>query len=67
MKRGADTKTGHRWYTPKIKGRGMASGSWLTYCWRCGLVALKNEATQKAIKAGCYREDDVVLDVTGPG
>ena len=58
VKRGVSEKTPHRWYTPRGK-------PWLTYCWRCGLMALKNAATAKAIRAGCFREEDVVLDVTG--
>lgn len=63
MKKGVDAKTPHRWHTPNLKG--TAGGKWLTYCWRCGLMALKNEATYKAVKAGCFRDEEVLLDVTG--
>lgn len=27
-----------------------------TYCSRCGLLSLKNEATRKALKQGCEKE-----------
>lgn len=37
---------GHHWYTPK-------RAKWLTHCALCGLVALKNEASQKAVRAPC--------------
>lgn len=47
MKRGVKERQGHHWITPKRLG-------WLTFCWRCGLVALRNSLTQKAIKAGCF-------------
>jgi hypothetical protein len=46
----------HHWFTPSVKG---SCGKWLTYCARCGLVALKNEVTQRAIKAGCWDGKDV--------
>lgn len=38
---------GHRF------GSWIAKVGWLKFCAKCGLIALKNEATQKAIKAGC--------------
>lgn len=59
MKKGVSDKTPHRWHRPKV-------APWLQYCWRCGLVALKNERTEKAIKAGCFTQDEAVLDITGP-
>jgi len=58
MKRGVSEKVGHRWHTPKGK-------PWCTYCWRCGLMALKNEATYRAVKAGCFKDEEPILDVTG--
>lgn len=58
MKRGTSAKVPHRWRTPSY-------ARWLTYCPRCGLVALKNAATEKAVKAGCFKEEEAVLDVTG--
>lgn len=60
MKKGLSAKVGHRWFTPKRL-------PWLTFCWRCGLVALKNAATTKAIKAGCYTEENVVEDMDTQG
>lgn len=63
MKRGVSDKTPHRWFTPNLRSRTV--GNFLTYCWRCGLVALKNDATARAVRAGCFKEQDVVLDVTG--
>lgn len=30
---------------------------WLVFCRRCGLVALKNEATQKALRARCSADE----------
>lgn len=59
MRRGVSSKVGHRWRRPSY-------ATWLEYCQRCGLVALKNEATYRAIKAGCFLEDEVVMDLTGP-
>jgi hypothetical protein len=64
VKKGVDARTPHRWYTPNIKG--SVSGAAFTHCWRCGLMALKNEATAKAVRAGCFRDEQVLLDVTGP-
>lgn len=55
-KKNTDAKVGHRWWTPKRQG-------WLTFCWRCGLMSLKNEATQKAVSAGCFKEEHVVEDI----
>jgi hypothetical protein len=39
-------KRGHSWFKYK-------KIPWLTFCRRCGLVFLKNAATEKAIKNGC--------------
>lgn len=55
-KKGVSEKTPHRWFTPK-------ENKWLTFCWRCGLMSLKNALTAKAIKAGCFKEEDVVMDM----
>lgn len=55
-KKGVSSKTPHRWMTPKRL-------PWLTFCWRCGLMHLKNQLTAKAIHAGCYAEEDVVMDM----
>jgi hypothetical protein len=57
IKSGVNSKIYHRWQT-------LSSCKWLTFCWRCGLIALKNLATQKAINAGCFKEEDTVIDVT---
>jgi hypothetical protein len=56
MKRGVSERVPHRWFTPKRQ-------PWLRFCWRCGLLHLKNPATEKAIKHGCFAEDTVVEDV----
>lgn len=42
---------GHRWYAPKRL-------PWFRFCIVCGLLALKNAVTEKAIKKGCCREDE---------
>ncbi len=46
----AKVKRGHTFWQMKMKG---TVKSFPSICTHCGLVALKNEATQKAIKAGC--------------
>lgn len=51
MKKGVSNKVGHRWFRPK-------RAPWLQYCWRCGLVALKNPATEKAIREGCFKDEE---------
>jgi hypothetical protein len=56
MKKGVSAKVGHRWFKPRcLLG--------LEFCSRCGLVALKNTASEKAIKAGCFAEETVVEDI----
>lgn len=62
MKRGISEKVPHRWHTPNLRS---TAGNFLTYCWRCGLVALKNEITARAVRAGCFTNEEVVRDVTG--
>jgi len=51
VKIGVNSKVGHRWWTPKRQG-------WLTFCWRCGLVRLKNELSARAVAAGCFEDDE---------
>jgi len=46
------TKIGH------IFGSWLSCCPWLRWCRRCGLIALKNERTEKAMKAGCEADDD---------
>lgn len=58
MKKGVSDRVPHRWRRPRY-------ATWLEYCWRCGLVALKNAVTRKAIDAGCFKEEEAVLDITG--
>lgn len=55
-KKGVSDKVPHRWMTPKRL-------PWLTFCWRCGLVHLKTTPTFKAVKAGCFKEEDTVMDM----
>lgn len=52
------SKRGHVFWAPKMKG---TVKSFPGICTHCGLLALKNEATRLAIKAGCHgatQEDD---------
>lgn len=44
-------KRGHVFWQPKMKGTVKSLPG---ICTHCGLMALKNEATQKAIKSGCH-------------
>ncbi len=49
-------KTAHRLVPLKSKKKG-ASMPW-DYCVRCGLVALNNEATRRALTMLCDAEDE---------
>ena len=42
--------TGHSWYSPKRM-------AWLTYCYKCGHVALKNDISQLISRIGCDYEE----------
>lgn len=41
-----------------VFGAWVARVAWLRFCRRCGLIALKNERTEKAIRAGCEADNE---------
>jgi hypothetical protein len=45
-------KPQHSWYVFSLAAGSTYRLSWQV-CWRCGLVRMNNEATQKRIRAGC--------------
>jgi hypothetical protein len=40
-----------------VFGAWVSRVPWLKFCRRCGLIALKNERTEKAIRAGCGADE----------
>ena len=48
---------GHQPQSYGTKRKSTASIPW-PICTRCGLVYLRNEATAKAVKKGCPRDED---------
>jgi hypothetical protein len=39
-------------------GAWHAKLKWLRFCWLCGLIALSNDATKKALNSPCRGEED---------